>query len=145
VDGVATPPAVGFPRLFRRALSARATQFRLLGQAMAGCRRFIRRELRWLRGRAMLFEFTPADLANDRKSIAALLEALGGDIAPHRGAERRATPRQRTAVPISLIPVDEHLRPTDEGYRGITRDVSASGLSFLHHRHVPARYLIAQF
>jgi hypothetical protein len=54
-------------------------------------------------------------------------------------------PRRRTAVPVSLIPVDDHLNPTDDGFRGITRDISACGLSYLHHRDVPTRYLVAQF
>jgi hypothetical protein len=93
----------------------------------------------------MLFDFTHAELASGRKGIAALLEMLGGDIAPHPGLERRAATRQRTAVPISLIPVDDQLNPTDEGFRGIVRDISAVGLSYLHHRDVPTRYLIVQF
>jgi hypothetical protein len=93
----------------------------------------------------MLFEFAANELAQGAKSIPALVQELCIGGSDYAGPERRRADRHHVVISIALVPVDHELNPMDVGFRGITRDMSASGVSFLHIRHVPTTHLIAQF
>jgi hypothetical protein len=93
----------------------------------------------------MLFKFAPTELTRGARTIPELVKELFVERTQYDGPERRQAERHRVVVPIALVPVDDELNPVDEGFRGITRDLSATGVSFLHLRDVGAAHLIAQF
>jgi len=91
-----------------------------------------------------MFEIVPSQLQRDRETIAKLVSEMTGGAESPGKADRRSTGQRTVAQALELIPVDEQLRPTASAFRAITRDLSASGVSFLHVHPLSARHFVAQ-
>lgn len=52
----------------------------------------------------------------------------------YRGPEQRQHPRHRVVMPVQVTPCDMDNKPTGDTYTAITKDISVSGISLLHHR-----------
>ncbi len=59
----------------------------------------------------------------------------------YRGSERRRCPRYPLTVSVSVIPFDEHFRPMGVQFSAVTRNISASGVSFISQTRCEAKYL----
>jgi len=61
------------------------------------------------------------------------------------GVERRAEPRFAISVPVEATPYDvDPLRP-QEKFVAVTRDISASGITFLHTKSVEENFWLLEF
>jgi hypothetical protein len=91
----------------------------------------------------------PAGLVFDRKKLVHPPEAIArfvrkavGDMEPEH--ERRVTPRYPLVLPAIALPMDPRLRPVDDPFAAMTRNLSKSGLCLVHTRAVRAKLLAVE-
>jgi hypothetical protein len=91
----------------------------------------------------------PAGLVFDRKklvhppgAIANFVKKAVGETKPDN--ERRGVPRYRLVVPAIALPMDQRLRPVDDPFAALTRNISKSGLCLAHTRAVRAELLAVE-
>jgi c-di-GMP-binding flagellar brake protein YcgR len=58
--------------------------------------------------------------------------------------DRRVHKRHLFRVPILVVPVDEHLKPTGRPFQAFARDISMGGMSFLHTRDIPEKLVVTE-
>ncbi|HEV2968420.1 MAG TPA: PilZ domain-containing protein [Pirellulales bacterium] len=59
--------------------------------------------------------------------------------------ERRAEPRCPVCISMEAIPYDSHGHRANQPFTAVTKDVSASGISFLHDAVILDRFLLVRF
>ena len=91
----------------------------------------------------------PTGLVFDRKKLVHPPEAIAnfvkkavGDMKPD--CERRGMPRYPLVVPVIALPMDRRLRPVDDPFAALTRNISKSGLCLAHTRAVRAELLAVE-
>ena len=91
----------------------------------------------------------PTGLVFDRKkllhppeAIAIFVKKAVGEMKADR--ERRGTPRYPLVAPAIGLPMDQRLRPVDDAFAAMTRDISKSGLCLVHTRAVRAELLAVE-
>ena len=62
----------------------------------------------------------------------------------YKGNERRNEGRHHLLIPVRVVPVDHHNRPTGLAYDLITRDISASAISLVHTQPIEDQRLAIQ-
>ena len=110
------------------------------------------RSLRTLREGSSIPNTSPfAHIDRDRlpypsEAVVALAQRLARVASkPHQGAERRSEPRQLTAIPVIVQPVNDKFQAEGEPFRAITHSVSTLGIDLLHSREVDAKFLALEF
>ncbi len=91
----------------------------------------------------------PAELVFDRKKLVHPPEAIARFVKKAVGAmkpdyERRGVPRYPLVVPAIALPMNKRLRPIDDPFATLTRNISKSGLSLVHTRAVQAELLAVE-
>jgi hypothetical protein len=81
----------------------------------------------------------PTGLVFDRKKLVHPPEAIANFVKRAVGGmkpehERRGTPRYPLVVPAIAVPMNERLRPVDEPFAALTRNISKTGLCLVHTR-----------
>jgi hypothetical protein len=79
------------------------------------------------------------------EEIAGFVRDLVFEMHTYDGVERRAEPRFAVSVPVEATPYDlDPLRP-HEKFVAVTRDISASGITFLHTKSVDENFWLLKF
>jgi hypothetical protein len=91
----------------------------------------------------------PAGLVFDRKKLVRPPEAIAQFVKKvvsgmKAERERRGNLRYPLAVPVVALPMDQRLRPVDEPFAAMTRNISQSGLCLVHTRAVRAELLAVE-
>ena len=84
-------------------------------------------------------------LAEKKEVITAFIRELIDDAQKAFIADRRREPRYPLSVPVAITPVGEARRQLTGAFDAVTRDISTSGISFLHTSLVNDHYLNLRF
>lgn len=91
-----------------------------------------------------LFAFHPRRLSSPEELIA-FVERLIQEGERDVAHDQRSEPRFRVALRVAALPIDEHLRPSGEGFYAVTRDISTRGIALFHATAVRTPYLALEF
>ena len=92
----------------------------------------------------MQIRFAPGELGHPPRQLKDHVTELVRHEA-HAGPERRAAPRHRVIIPVSVIPATADGEPTAAGFRALTRDISTHGVCLLSVRPVESSHMVVQF
>ncbi len=87
----------------------------------------------------------PVRVTQSKEKVFGFARDLLNDIQADYIVEQRAFPRHPLCVPIEAIPFDGQGQQTAKPFAAVTKDISATGLSFLHHSALADRYLLVRF
>lgn len=79
------------------------------------------------------------------KEIANFVRELVFEMHKYDGVERRAEPRFAVSVPVEATPYDVDSMRAHERFVAVTRDISASGITFLHTKSVEEDFWLLKF
>jgi hypothetical protein len=85
------------------------------------------------------------NVTQSKDRVFCLVRDLLNDIQADFIGEQRAYPRHPICVAIEAIPFDSQGHQTGKAFTAVTKDISATGLSFLHHAAILDRYLLVRF
>ena len=93
-------------------------------------------KLDWLRQ-------VPGVLPEPPKELVSLVKrlSLDRDQAEYTGVERRSEPRRNLVRPVWVQPLSESHEAIEKGFSAVSRDISKSGLSFVHKQPVESSLL----
>jgi hypothetical protein len=87
----------------------------------------------------------PLSVTQSKEKVFAFARDLLNDIQADYFLEQRAFRRHPLCVPIQVIPFDGQGRQTANPFAAVTKDISATGLSFLHSAPLSDPYLLVRF
>jgi hypothetical protein len=85
------------------------------------------------------------NVTQSKQRVFRFVRDLLNDIQAQYIGEQRAHPRHAICVAIEAIPFDSQGHQAGKAFTAVTKDISASGLSFLHHSAILDRYLLVRF
>ena len=88
---------------------------------------------------------TIVEVTQSKEKVFNFVRELLNDVQADFIAERRAHPRYPVCIPMEAIPFDIRGQQAGEAFMAVAKDISASGLSFLHHSVILDRYLLVRF
>jgi hypothetical protein len=87
----------------------------------------------------------PLSVTQSKEKVFAFARDLLNDIQADYFLEQRAYRRHSICVPLEVISFDSQGRQTANPFTAVTKDISATGLSFLHIAPVFDPYLLVRF
>ena len=75
------------------------------------------------------------------EEISFFVERLTQELGSQPQDDRRSEPRFAVNVPVEVHPLNEAFEPDGPSFEARTRDISASGISFVHRLPVKSRFL----
>lgn len=84
-------------------------------------------------------------VAKSKCEVISLVREIMDEIQADYIADARRVPRYPVCVPIEFIPYDKNGRRIGEAFIAVSKDVSASGLAFLHSTTVEAEFVVVRF
>src|SRR6266478_270846 len=88
---------------------------------------------------------TIVEVTQSKEKVFNFVRELLNDVQADFIAERRAHARHPVCMPMEAIPFDDRGQQAGEAFMVVANDISASGLSFLHHSVILDRYLLVRF
>src|SRR5260370_9462250 len=88
---------------------------------------------------------TIVEVTQSKEKVFNFVRELLNDVQADFITERRAHPRHSVCMPMEAIPFDVRGQQAGEAFLAVVKDISASGLSFLHHSVILDRYLVVRF
>ena len=85
------------------------------------------------------------EVTQSKQKVFRFVRDLLNDIQAEYITEQRAYTRHPICVSIEVIPFDSQGHQAGKAFTAVTKDISASGLSFLHHAVILDRYLLVRF
>jgi hypothetical protein len=83
-------------------------------------------------------------LRSQQSVIGCVLEIME-DIQADYVADKRSDPRCPVCVPLEVTPYNRQGQRTGKSFRAVTKDVSASGIAFLHTAEFVDRFAVVRF
>ena len=77
--------------------------------------------------------------------VAEFIHALVTDVKSYNGVEQHAEPRFPVCIPVEATPYDVGEHRTREKFVAVTRDISVSGITFLHTKSVEEDFWVLEF
>ncbi|HKD36129.1 MAG TPA: PilZ domain-containing protein [Pirellulales bacterium] len=87
----------------------------------------------------------PVSVTQSKEQVFAFARDLLNHIQADYIVEQRAFPRHPVCVPIEVIVFDKQGRQTAPPFVAVAKDISATGLSFLHDSAIGDPYLLVRF
>ena len=87
----------------------------------------------------------PVNVTQSKEKVFRFVRNLLNEIQVEYIGEQRAHPRHPICVPIEAIPFDSQGHQAGPAFTAVTKDISATGLCFLHHSAILDRYLLVRF
>jgi hypothetical protein len=89
----------------------------------------------------------PSDslVVTSRGAIAEFILGLVASVQTYNGVERRADPRFPISIPVKVTPYNTQGNRSREKFVAVTRDMSASGIAFLHTAPVEEDFWLLEF
>ncbi len=84
-------------------------------------------------------------VTQSKEKVFRFVRDLLNDIQAEYIGDQRAYPRRAICVSIEAIPFDSQGRQAGKAFTAATKDISATGLSFLHDAAILDRYLLVRF
>ena len=78
-------------------------------------------------------------------AIAEFILSLVASVQTYNGVERRADPRFPISIPVKVTPYDTQGNRSREKFVAVTRDMSASGIAFLHTAPIEEDFWLLEF
>jgi hypothetical protein len=88
---------------------------------------------------------TIVEVTQSKEKVFNFVRELLNDVQADFITERRAHPRHSVCMAMEAIPFDVRGQQAGEAFLAVVKDISASGLSFLHHSVILDRYLLVRF
>jgi hypothetical protein len=85
------------------------------------------------------------NVTHSKQKVFCFVRDLLNDIQAEYIGEQRAYPRHPICVSIEVIPFDSQGHQAGKAFTAVTKDISATGLSFLHDAVILDRYLLVRF
>ena len=88
---------------------------------------------------------TTVEVTQSKEKVFQFVRELLNDVQADYIAEQRANSHYPLCIPIEAIPFDSQGKQAGASFTAVARDISANGLSFLHHSAILDRYLLVRF
>jgi hypothetical protein len=88
---------------------------------------------------------TVVEVTQSKDRVFGLVRDVLNEIQADYIGEQRAYPRHPICVSIEAIPFDSQGHQAGKAFTAVTKDISATGLSFLHDAAILDRYLLVRF
>jgi hypothetical protein len=85
------------------------------------------------------------NVTQSKEKVFRFVRDLLDDVQAEYIGEQRAYPRHPICVSIEAIPFDSQGHQAGKAFTAVTKDISATGLCFLHHAAILDRYLLVRF
>ncbi len=85
------------------------------------------------------------NVTQSKEKVFRFVRDLLNDVQAEYIGEQRAYPRHPICVSIEAIPFDSQGHQAGQAFTAVTKDISATGLCFLHHSAILDRYLLVRF